>query len=70
MQVKVSHNGKTVHIHATIKAGKRLATRIFVSNTRLTPTQNISIEPIYERALIADAVIKGLIRLAKRVIVP
>ena len=59
-----------MHIHATIKAGKRFATRIFVLNTRLTPTQNISIEPIYERALIADVVIKGLIRLANRVIVP
>ena len=70
MQVKVSYNAKTVHIHATIKADKRLATRIFVSNTRLTPTQNISIEPIYERALIADAVITGLIILDKRVIVP
>lgn len=45
MQVKVSYNGKTVHMLARIKAGKRLATRIFVSNTRLTPTQNISIEP-------------------------
>ena len=57
MQVKVSYNGKTVHIHATIKAGKRLATQIFVSNTRLTPTQNISIEPIKESALMAEAVI-------------
>ena len=54
-----------MHIHATIKAGKRFATRIFVLNTRLTPTQNISIEPIYERALIADAVIKGLSDLLK-----
>ena len=59
-----------MHIHATIKAGKRFATRIFVLNTRLIPTQNISIDPTYESALIADAVIKGLIKLDKRVIVP
>ena len=70
MQVKVSYNGKTVHIQATIKAGKRFATRIFVSNTRLTPTQNMSIDPTNESALIAETVIKGLIRLAKRVIDP
>ena len=57
-----------MHIHATIKAGKRFATRIFVLNTRLAPTQNISIDPTYESALIADAVIKGLIKLDKRVI--
>lgn len=70
MQVKVSYNRKTVHIQATISAGKRFATRIFVLNTRLTPTQNISIEPTNESALIAALVINELIKLAKRVIVP
>ena len=70
MQVKVSYNGKTVHIQATISAGKRFATRIFVLNTRLTPTQYISFEPTNESALIAALVINGLIRLAKRVIDP
>ena len=57
-----------MHIQATISAGKRFATRILVLNTRLTPTQNMSIEPTNESALIAVLVIKGLIKLARSVI--
>ena len=70
MQVKVSYNEKTVHIQAIINAGRRFATRIFVLNTRLIPTQNMSIEPTNESALIATPVINGLIKLARSVINP
>ena len=60
----------TDHTTATASAGRRFATRIFLPQNRLTPTQKIRTDPTKERLSIAWSVIYGLIRTASRVTVP
>ena len=57
-------------ITATNNDGNKLATLIFLPQTKLTPTQKINIEPTSERYIKAKSVINGSNKLASTVILP
>lgn len=55
---------------AIIMEGNKLATRIFLPQTKLIPTQQIKIEPINEILNNANSVINGFTNDANKVIEP
>ena len=62
--------GRKAAITAITMAGNKFATRIFLPQTRLMPTQNIRIEPMVDKFPRAASVISGLISTARAVMLP